>query len=315
MQELEGTVHELEERRETLNDKIDRQKKSIQKFLIAIESSTRESMPSGRSFNIETEANEAPRRKVLANLTTRSLAELEILKADLSDADRLEARIQDEKAQLASLFQDLNERESVLELNRQLQVDLLKRNHAERLAQLESYNRLKASQAKVESLISQFNARKELEMAEESERAANREVNRGAFAKLKGQLGLPVIGGKVLSAFGRAFDPRSKLYIFKKGIDIQASKGQPVQAIFPGKIAYSGELPEYGKVTIVDHGNHFYSLCAHLGSLSKKEGDTVAAGDAIGLTDNTGVVYFEIRSRNVPVNPLQWVSGSISLNR
>jgi septal ring factor EnvC (AmiA/AmiB activator) len=315
MQELETTVHELEVRRETLNEKIVRQKESVQKFLIAIESSTRSSMPSGAPLNIETEAGEAPRRKLLANLTSRSLKELEVLKADLSDADHLESRIQEEKQQLANLFQDLNERESVLELNRQLQVDLLKRNHAERVAQLESYNKLKASQAQVETLIGEFNARKELEKAVETERVANREMYRGEFAKLKGQLGLPVVGGKIMTSFGRAFDPKSKLYIFKKGVDIQSTKGQPVQAIFPGKIAYSGELPEYGRVAIVDHGHQFYSLCAHLGELNKKPGDMVAAGDAIGLTDDTGVVYFEIRARNVPVNPLQWLADSFSLKR
>jgi septal ring factor EnvC (AmiA/AmiB activator) len=238
MQELESTVRELEVRRETLNEKVERQKRAVQKFLIAIESSTRSSMATGSTLNIETEANEAPRRKLLANLTSRSLKELEVLKADLSDADHLETRIQEEKQQLANLFQDLNERESVLELNRQLQVDLLRRNHAERVAQLESYNKLKASQAQVETLIGEFNARKELEKAVESERVANREMYRGEFAKLKGQLGLPVVGGKVLTSFGRAFDPRSKLYIFKKGIDIQSSSGQPVLAIFTGKKAY-----------------------------------------------------------------------------
>jgi septal ring factor EnvC (AmiA/AmiB activator) len=315
MQELESTVRELEVRRETLNEKVERQKKSVQKFLIAIESSTRSSMPNGSSLNLETEANEEPRRKLLANLTSRSLKELEVLKADLSDADHLESRIQEEKAQLANLFQDLNERESVLELNRQLQVDLLRKNHAERVAQLENYNKLKASQAQVETLIGEFNARKELEKAVETERVANREMYRGEFAKLKGQLGLPVVGGKILTAFGRGFDEKSKLYIFKKGIDIQASKSQPVQAIFPGKVAYSGELPEYGRVAIIDHGHQFYSLCAHLGELNKKPGDAVAAGDAIGLTDETGVVYFEIRARNVPVNPLQWLADSFSLKR
>jgi septal ring factor EnvC (AmiA/AmiB activator) len=315
MQELESTVRELEVRRETLNEKVERQKKSVQRFLIAIESSTRSSMSTGASLNLETEASEAPRRKLLANLTSRSLKELEVLKADLSDADHLETRIQEEKQQLANLFQDLNERESVMELNRQLQVDLLRKNHAERVAQLENYNRLKQSQAQVETLIGEFNARKELEKAVETERVANREMYRGEFAKLKGQLGLPVVGGKIMTAFGRAFDPKSKLFIFKKGIDIQSYKGQPVQAIFPGKVAYSGELPEYGRVAIIDHGHQFYSLCAHLGELSKKPGDPVAAGDAIGLTDETGVVYFEIRARNVPVNPLQWLADSFSLKR
>jgi septal ring factor EnvC (AmiA/AmiB activator) len=60
---------------------------------------------------------------------------------------------------------------------------------------------------------------------------------------------------------------------------------------------------------ILDHGSHFYTLCAKLGELTRKNGDSVAAGDRIALTDDQGTpVYFEIRSRNIAVNPLQWVA-------
>ena len=63
-------------------------------------------------------------------------------------------------------------------------------------------------------------------------------------------------------------------------------------------------------MTIVDHGEHFYSLCAHLGDLKGKAGDPVAAGDVLGTSDQAGnPVYFEIRARNDAVNPLQWVSN------
>ena len=139
-------------------------------------------------------------------------------------------------------------------------------------------------------------------------------MEQGEFAQFKGRLQLPLAAGRVVSSFGRAFDPKSRLFIFKKGIDIVPPDGgrgaTPVHAIFAGKVAYSGELPEYGQVAIIDHGNHFYSLCAHLGRLSRKAGDAVAAGDAIGLTDGSGTpVYFEIRARNVAVNPLQWVAN------
>jgi septal ring factor EnvC (AmiA/AmiB activator) len=135
----------------------------------------------------------------------------------------------------------------------------------------------------------------------------------GEFAKFKGKLPFPIANSKVLSPFGRVYDPRSKLYVFKKGIDLVSSvqgKSEAVRAIHSGKIAYSGKLPDYGNVTIVDHGDHFYSLCAHLGSLQKKAGEIVAAGDVIGSTDDSGTpIYFEIRARNVAVNPLQWVSN------
>jgi septal ring factor EnvC (AmiA/AmiB activator) len=276
----------------------------------------------------EQEGVEAPRRKVLANLVERGIRETEALKIDLADADQLEVRIGDEKQQLAYLFADLDEQKGILEFNQQLQVDILKKHENERVVQLDNYRKLKVAESQVENLIQDFNARVELQRTTEAERQASiaaREaqknvdksvasvtagVGQSDFAKLKGQLKLPIAYGKILTAYGRAFDSKSGLYVFKKGIDIRPDKKQTVHAIYGGKVAYSGELPDYGKVAIIDHGDHFYTLCAHLGSSLRKTGDSVAAGDAIGETDDLGTpVYFEIRARNVAVNPLQWISN------
>jgi len=298
------------------------QKKSIRRFLVAIEGSARARATSkaGLLHLPEHEKLEAPRRKVLSNLVDRGLKEIEVLKVDLTDADQLEARIQDERQQLAYLFQDLKERESILELNRQLQADLLRKRHQERASQLENYKRLKSAEAQVEKLISDFNVRRELERAADTERAANRLqltvpktaglTMDGAFTRLRGQLPMPVSAGKILSGFGRVFDQKTKLYIFKKGVDIAAGRKEPVTAISAGRVAFAGELPNYGRVTIIDHGEHYYSLCGRLGSLRKKTGEAVSAGEAIGSTDDLATpVYFEIRARNVAVNPLQWLSN------
>ncbi|MGZ3707256.1 MAG: murein hydrolase activator EnvC family protein [Bdellovibrionota bacterium] len=312
--ELEKTVGELEIRRGALGERIQVQQKSLRKFLTAIDRSSDGApapMPEsvGSLMLAEQEKIEAPRRKTLANLVDRGLKEIEMLKADLTDADQLQGHIEEEKQQLAYLFQDLQEQESILELNRQLQVDVLRRKHHERLAQLENYRKLKTSESQVEQLIGEFNARKELERAAETEREASSAMMKGEFARLKGRLGLPVTG-QVLTGFGRTFDAKSRLYIFKKGIDIAAGKNLPVHAVYSGRVAFSGELPDYGRVTIIDHGEHFYTLCAHLGALSKKAGEPVAVGERIGLTDNSATpVYFEIRSRNVAVNPLQWITN------
>ena len=65
----------------------------------------------------------------------------------------------------------------------------------------------------------------------------------------------------------------------------------------------------------MDHGEHYYTLCANLGALSRKVGEAVNAGDSLGESSADGApVYFEIRSRNVAVNPLQWVAGSFNLS-
>src|SRR5207248_3345802 len=127
--ELEKTITELESRRTFLNQKLEAQQRTIRKSLTAIEASHRaDTMAQFHSFQLpDQEKLEAPRRKVLANLVDRGLKEIEVLRADLADAAQLESRIQDEKQQLAYLFQDLKEQESVLEFNQRLQVELLKK--------------------------------------------------------------------------------------------------------------------------------------------------------------------------------------------
>lgn len=305
--ELEVTVKELESRRTSLNERIREQQKSIHRFLLAMDRSQKGEPVDSQDRPVELEA---PRRRVLADLSDRAFKEIEGLKIDLSDAHRLEARIHEEEQQLAYLFQDLREQEGVLELNRQLQSDLLRKNHEERLSQLENYRKLKGAEAQVEHLITQFNARKELEKANLAERQVHKALSQGLFAQMKGKLPFPVVGGRVVAGFGRAFDPKSHLQIFKKGLDIASGKKEPVHAISAGRVAFSGELPGYGKVTILDHGDHYYSLCAHLGHLNKQAGEAVSAGEVLGRSDDAGTpIYFEIRARNVAVNPLQWVSN------
>ena len=103
---------------------------------------------------------------------------------------------------------------------------------------------------------------------------------------------------------------RDLIYIFKKGVEISFAKKQPVHAVAGGRVVYSGVLPSYGNVAIVDHGGHYYSLCAHLGELKRKVGDVVTEGDELGWSGEVGQpLYFEIRARNVAVNPLQWLSN------
>ena len=318
--ELESRVMELEARRATLADRIRLQQLSVRRELIAVERSqstvVRATQDAKSSHSLhKSELLEGPRRKVLANLVQHSIKEMEVLKVDLADAEQLQSRIDEEKQQLAYLFQDLREQDSILELNRQLQLDMIQRKHEERLSQLENYRKLKSSEHQVEQLLSQFNARLELQKATDTERAASRAMSQGAFGKLKGRLALPIPKSRILSAFGRVYDSKSKLHIFKKGIDIEAGKKTPVFAVSAGRLAFSGELPEYGRVAIVDHGDHFYTLYAHLGEFRRNSGDPVALGDVVGLSDERATpVYFEIRDRNVAVNPLQWIASSINLN-
>lgn len=319
MAELESTVRELESRRGILRKSIVERRRAIRETLGLLARAQAET-PSARSLRggeyLEQEKLESARRRVLANLTGRSLHEIEAMKADLSDADQVEGRIAEERQQLTYAMEELDEKEGILELSRQLQNDLIEEKHRERVEQLESYRRLKSTEAQMEQLIQSFNARVELQRATDAERDVARSLGNSEFARSRGHLPSPLEGARLIAKFGKAIDPTSRLHVFRKGIELQpAAPASFVKAVGPGKVVHAGELAGYGLVAIVDHGDHFYSLYAKLGVLQRKSGDALAAGDVIGKTDDSGApVYFEIRARNVAVNPLQWFSNSFSLN-
>ncbi len=310
--EVEKTLAGLDSRKSQLGQKIQGQQFRVMKLMKALDISYRQlNLAPVNSADVSLsslEKGEAPRRKVMAHLVDHGLKEIEVLRIDLSDLEQLEGQIQDERQQIAYFSQELQEQESVLALNRQLQMELLKKEKGQSLTQLENYRKLKNSESQVEHLISEFNTRSELEDVVDSEKRIAKLMKDGGFSKARGKLPFPVEGGRVVSVFGKGFDRLSGLQIFKKGVEISAQKSQPVMAISAGRVAFSGELPNYGQVMIIDHGDHFYSLVGHLGSALKKQKDWVSAGDSIGQTDPSGTpIYFEIRSRNVAVNPLQWV--------
>ncbi|HTL11637.1 MAG TPA: peptidoglycan DD-metalloendopeptidase family protein [Bdellovibrionota bacterium] len=310
MGELKNVVEELEKRRSGLNERVASQRERVQSNLMELSRSAgqapdRQDFPKGEEL-------EAPRRRVMAALVDRSLKIIEAMKADLTDADDLQSRIDEERQRLQYAVQDLKEREEVIRFHRKLQEE--RKGDRVRLAamgadHLENYRKLKDAEGHVDNLIGQFNARVEFERIEESRRRASSAVMRGDFARLKGHLPFPV-SGQVVEGYGRAYDPDSGLHVFRKGLSIRTVSGSGVKAISAGQVVFTGVLPKYGNVLIIDHGAAFYSLCGRLGRAIKQKGDWVGPGDVIGLTDGGGQpLYFEIRSRNVPVDPLQWVAN------
>ncbi|MCC7442958.1 MAG: peptidoglycan DD-metalloendopeptidase family protein [Bdellovibrionales bacterium] len=305
--ELRELVEELESRRGALRKRLDAQQERVRLTLAELQRST-EAAPAREAYP-EGEELDAPRRRVMAELVDRSLKDIEAMRADLADADFLELKIAEERNQLEYLLQDLKEHEELLKFHRQLQADNMRKRLSERAGNLESYRKLKDAEAGVDELMGQFNARVEFEKAAELERRAASQVLKGAFPQLKGRLPFPA-RGKVVEAFGRAFDPASGLHVFRKGLSLDVGASQGVRAISAGQVVFSGRLPKYGNVLIVDHGAGYYSLCGRLGRADRGKGDWIAQGDVIGLTDESGSpLYFEIRSRNVAVDPLQWVAN------
>lgn len=93
------------------------------------------------------------------------------------------------------------------------------------------------------------------------------------------------------------------------GIDIAGNEGEGAYATDAGVIVYAGwNNYGYGNMIMVDHGNNFQSLYAHLSGINVVCGQSVGQGDLIGIIGNTGRssgshLHFEIRAISSWVNP------------
>jgi lipoprotein NlpD len=93
-----------------------------------------------------------------------------------------------------------------------------------------------------------------------------------------------------------------------KGIDIGGKAGDPVKAVAPGMIVYSGSgIVGYGNLLIVKHNELYLSAYGHNRRLLVKEGEGVEAGQQIAekgsSATNTIKLHFEIRRGGKPVDP------------
>lgn len=93
------------------------------------------------------------------------------------------------------------------------------------------------------------------------------------------------------------------------GIDLAAASGAPIYATDNGLVVYAGSIGGgYGLMIMIDHGNGYHTLYAHLSKISVYCGQSVNKGNLIGLSGSTGNstgphLHFEVRYQGGFVNP------------
>ena len=118
--------------------------------------------------------------------------------------------------------------------------------------------------------------------------------------------------GKISSPFGMRKHPIKKVKKAHTGVDLSASKGDPILSSASGVVEYSDYSNGYGYNVIIDHKNGYKTLYGHASKLLVKKGDLVKKGQTIALVGSTGVstgphLHFEIRIDNIPVVPTEYI--------
>ncbi len=212
----------------------------------------------------------------------------------------------------AVLISDRNELEGKLNeigVEKHKKDVLLARIRNEKATYEQSIQELEESSQKLQELI------KGLEKKRRQVRLPNNKLDDlpggQGIIRSRGKLNWPV-EGTLVSRFGLQKHPKFDTYVYRKGIEIGSFQGSAIRSVYEGQVAFADWFPGYGMVIILDHGENYYSLYAHLAKLLVSVGARVKKDQVIGEIGDTGVsegdrLYFELRQGEQPVDPLTWL--------
>jgi len=131
------------------------------------------------------------------------------------------------------------------------------------------------------------------------------------FAGNRGRLPWPVARGFVAQHFGRHPHPVLRhVTVDNRGVDIQTNNGEPVRAVFAGRVLTVAQVPGMNTIVMIQHGEYF-TVYAKLRSVSVHEGQQVSAREEIGTaaldSEGTAQVQFQVWRNSANLNPESWL--------
>lgn len=116
----------------------------------------------------------------------------------------------------------------------------------------------------------------------------------------------------ITSSYGGRSYPLDGSYNFHLGTDIGAAYGTPVVAYQDGTVLIASYHWSYGNYVVIDHGNGFSTLYAHMSALTVSAGQSVSGGQQVGLVGSTGSstgahLHFETRINGSNVDPAPYL--------
>tara|TARA_B100000949_G_scaffold221784_1_gene222831 strand:+ start:245 stop:1372 length:1128 start_codon:yes stop_codon:yes gene_type:complete len=234
--------------------------------------------------------------------TIRSLLiEIGRQKLNLESALRKKRRLKRDREKTLSQVRDKKRRE-------QRELTKIRRSQKD----LKTYLTEKQAGVKqLEAIITKI--REDIDRVEREERIRRqqRALKAKEFPKLKGQLAWPA-EGRVITKFGRQWNPKLKTTTENPGIDIKGKPGSEVRVVLGGIVTTITFIRGFGTTIIVDHGNGFYTVYSHVTNVEINEDSEVRGGDVIAYMGDSGSIngsqlHFEVWGEGKILDPEKWL--------
>ncbi len=214
------------------------------------------------------------------------------------------ATLEGVKAEMEDKRQEQQDAEAELEVEQQEAIDLLNTLQ----------DNLEEAQALYDQVSEEEDALKDEITKKQKELEATQRV------KGTGKFIWPVDSNVVTSPFGPRNTGIAGASTNHKGVDLKASTGAKIYASDTGTVITSALSSSYGNYVVIDHGNGYTTLYAHMSKRAVKQGDKVTKGQVIGYAGATGIAngphcHFEIWDHGNRVNPLKFFDSSTYIVR
>lgn len=219
------------------------------------------------------------------------------IREDIVKIEELDAKIAEEDAELARLEAAQKDQVGELESARRQRGRVLASLEKEAGNRTASLRRMRQEREQLERVIERIRR--------ETRRALPYDPDL-PFAQSRSRLNWPV-AGKISVSYGATIARE----LTTNGIDIDTEYGAPVKAIHEGRVEYADWLSGRGNVVLINHGNDYWSIYAHLGDLHVPQQRRVKGGEIIGTAGDTGGrksagLYFELQRNGKPIDPRPW---------
>jgi septal ring factor EnvC (AmiA/AmiB activator) len=212
--------------------------------------------------------------------------------------------LENHKTEKSMLLKTVNHQLNQISNERSERAKLLVRIRSQKSLELAALDSWKKSAKQLDQKIHALNKKQNS--------TSNLKTSEKPITAYKGLLKMPV-KGKIINLFGPYKNKKFNIINFRSGIDIATEKGEPVKAVYSGKIIYARWFNGYGNMIIIDHGNNYYTLYAHVEKILKITGERIETGDVIATVGETGSMsgpklHFEVRHHGKPQDPLNWLN-------
>ena len=223
------------------------------------------------------------------------------LRKDLNKVASLTTAIRAQYAQIKTMAERLDEKRR--DMNKLIE----KKSKLQTAFASESFR----AKTRAEDLAKQAGDLKELLAkleADSRSRAAEKrkqDIPTGAFMSAKGRIPYPVKGTVV-----KKFGDQTEAGVTSKGIVIATRANAQVISPYDGTVLFAGPFRGYGQLVIIEHGDGYHSLLAGIGRLDTSVGQSLLAGEPVGImvAETKPTLYIELRKNGQPINPAGWLS-------